>query len=382
MSVSRYVPKFKHYGTSMSLDTRVRCVIGSHNMGYSNYYKTLLTKLGCLEENDEENRHLSSGITRIGKIKACNKAYKQQLHVKRRRKHGLLARTHQQLLQERVDRARNLGTYQTGVAILGDETIQQSSISNKKQTKKADKICSSCGKAGRKTWRTKTCANHHQYLQSKQKSTIGTDNQQNIRTHLQETENQANKVSEKIGVHGDDNGRLEMVVDDFGVAASKNEATPTVGNNDVLPLSKNDLPASADNFHKNNEENCETRKVSNCTNNYGNSMLSSEKSTSNDKNIRTATPVLNHTNDVSSSTKDLLNCTVIHDCVDVSAGEKYSTDVDSTDSKQIFFSDSTQDVNVNVSSIVENLNDIEDFPSNFEFFSDEDSENSFFTPDK
>ena len=44
----------------------------------------------------------------------------------------------------------------------------------------------------------------------------------------------------------------------------------------------------------------------------------------------------------------------------------------------------TQKINVvlNISSIVENLNDIEDFPSNFEFFRDEDSENSFFTPDE
>ena len=27
MAVSRYVPKFKHYGTTCALDTRVRCVI-------------------------------------------------------------------------------------------------------------------------------------------------------------------------------------------------------------------------------------------------------------------------------------------------------------------------------------------------------------------
>ncbi len=74
MSVSRYVPKFKHYGTSMSLDTRVRCVIGSHNMGYTTYYKTMLTKLGCLEEKDNENRPISSGIARIGKAKSWNKA--------------------------------------------------------------------------------------------------------------------------------------------------------------------------------------------------------------------------------------------------------------------------------------------------------------------
>lgn len=28
MTVSRYVPKFKHFGTTMALNTRVRCVIG------------------------------------------------------------------------------------------------------------------------------------------------------------------------------------------------------------------------------------------------------------------------------------------------------------------------------------------------------------------
>ena len=37
MCVSRYVPKFKHFGTTMSLDSRVRCVIGVHNVGYANY---------------------------------------------------------------------------------------------------------------------------------------------------------------------------------------------------------------------------------------------------------------------------------------------------------------------------------------------------------
>lgn len=62
--------------------------------------------------------------------------------------------------------------------------------------------------------------------------------------------------------------------------------------------------------------------MSNYTNNYGISILSSKKSTSNDKNVRTVTLVLNHMNDVSSSIKDLPICTVIHDYVDVAAGEK------------------------------------------------------------
>ena len=130
MSVSRYVPKFKHCGTSMSLDTRIRCVIGSHNMGYDLFYSTLLANLGCTDRKDRENHYLSSGIKRIGKTKLSNRSYKQTLVAKRRRKHGQLARTREQIYNERVDKAKNLGTYETGVAILGDDTTtntQQSS---------------------------------------------------------------------------------------------------------------------------------------------------------------------------------------------------------------------------------------------------------------
>jgi len=126
MLVSRYVPKFKHYGTTMSLDTRIRCVVGQHNMRYHDYYKSLLIKLGCLEENDGDNLHISSGIARIDKKKICNRRYKRKMEVKRRRKHGQLATTKQQIYEERVDRARNMGTYQTGVAILGTDDAQQS----------------------------------------------------------------------------------------------------------------------------------------------------------------------------------------------------------------------------------------------------------------
>ena len=78
MAVSRYVPKNKHYGTSMSLDTRVRCVIGTRNMGYSSYFKTLLRNLGCLDENDKENCPLSSGITRTDKTKLRNASDKKK----------------------------------------------------------------------------------------------------------------------------------------------------------------------------------------------------------------------------------------------------------------------------------------------------------------
>ena len=44
MAVSRYVPKFKHFGTTTSLDTRIRCAIGTHNVSHRTFYSTLLKK--------------------------------------------------------------------------------------------------------------------------------------------------------------------------------------------------------------------------------------------------------------------------------------------------------------------------------------------------
>ena len=85
------------------------------------------------------------------------------------RKHGQLARTRQQIYDERVFMTRNLGTYKTGVAILGqgDRTTtntQQSSTFNTISGSR-NKTCNNCGKQGHKTWRAKSCTNHHLYLQ-------------------------------------------------------------------------------------------------------------------------------------------------------------------------------------------------------------------------
>ena len=79
MSVSRYVHKFKHYGTSMSLDTRIRCAIGSYNMGYDLLNSTLLDNLGCTDIEDGKNSYLSSGIKRIYKTNLSSRSYKLKL---------------------------------------------------------------------------------------------------------------------------------------------------------------------------------------------------------------------------------------------------------------------------------------------------------------
>ena len=108
MFLSKYVPKFKHRGTIMSLDTRIQCVIGHRNMGYETYYKTFLKDLGCLQE--DKKFHISVGLTRINWEKLRIREYTQIIENERKRKHGQLARTK---YEERVDWTQNLGTYQT-----------------------------------------------------------------------------------------------------------------------------------------------------------------------------------------------------------------------------------------------------------------------------
>ena len=158
-------------------------------MGYETYYKTLLQNLGCLQKDDE--CHLSTGLTRISEAKLSNRKYKQVIENKRRRKHGQLAKSKQQIYEERVDRAKNMGTYQTGVALIGNESTQQSS----KQPKNNSKVCKSCGGTGHKTSRSKTCNNHHQYLATK---SIEKAKQQQICTHLDVTGNKDAMVRSKI----------------------------------------------------------------------------------------------------------------------------------------------------------------------------------------
>ena len=99
-SVSRYVPTFKHLGTTMALDTRVRCVIGTWNMGYENYYLTLLTNLGCIDEYC--NKNITYGISRIYKARLDNRKMKQKQEFKRRRKHSQYAKTRQQIYEEGI----------------------------------------------------------------------------------------------------------------------------------------------------------------------------------------------------------------------------------------------------------------------------------------
>ena len=171
MAVSRYVPKFKHYGTTMALDTRVRCVIASHNMGYATFFSTLLVRLGCIEKAAIPNRLLTIGLSRTSESKKIGKKFQQKPSSKRKRKHGLLAKTKKQIYEERIDRANKLGTYKSGIAIVFDdeEPITEQEPS---QSSTAANKCPRCGKKGHKTVRSKQCLFHNEYIAKKQCTVI------------------------------------------------------------------------------------------------------------------------------------------------------------------------------------------------------------------
>ena len=268
-SVARYAPKFKHYGTTMSLESRVRLVIGVHNSGYSNYYLTLLTFLGCIGKSDED-RLLFNGIHRISKTKLNNQQMKQTATYKRKRKHGQMARTKQQLYEEGVDRANKMGTYESGIAILRDDVQQQqqqqqnkrqsitvSDSSNKNKTKATNQsICSLCGLKGHKTNRSKSCKFHSQYIEKQQQNKQSESKRKNElkNTQLMEEESK-NDISNPKEVVGGVTG--ECLVATEGKFAAVDASTLAISKNFSLLQKALDIKLA----ERNNEKNEKLKSV-------------------------------------------------------------------------------------------------------------------------
>jgi len=63
-----------------------------------------------------------------------------------------------------------MGTYQTGIAILGqqDQQLTQQSSATDSATPKR-KVCGKCGQHGHITWRAKACRRHSEYISSKKR---------------------------------------------------------------------------------------------------------------------------------------------------------------------------------------------------------------------
>ena len=239
MAVSKYVPKYKHFGTTMALDTRIRCVIGTHNLGYKGFYFALLKNLGCLDNNSfSKKRLILSGIARIDETRNQNKIIKSQPATKRRRKFGLLAKTKRQIYEERVDRATKMGTYKTSAAIIcNEEELLQTKSSKKKE---AQNKCSKCGKTGHKTWRSRKCFFHDDYIM--EKALPSNTRKKKKHTHTHDLPETSIVVADRSGLIDEGSKSKLDEKNKNNDTGSENELCGTASDNrNIIPVPKNTI---------------------------------------------------------------------------------------------------------------------------------------------
>jgi len=158
--VSKMCPKHKHYGSTPTLKTRLTLVAGVHNMGFQNFYSTLMADLRILDDSTVEA--LSSNIIRINRTKLQDRERRQTHAFKRQRAHGKRAKTRQEVFEDRIDREHRLGTYKSGIAIEDDEA-EDEPPNNNAGTVKPTKQCKWCSDKNHKTWRSKKCRFNENY---------------------------------------------------------------------------------------------------------------------------------------------------------------------------------------------------------------------------
>ena len=199
-AIARVAPKFKHYGATMTLKTRIFLVAAIANIGYKEFYLNFLPMLG-IAVNDDSNDFMT-GITRFDINKKNNYVRKISADYKRKRRYQIKAKIRQQVYEQIVSERQNYGDYASGVA-LEDEAPQddpgctnannksltnsqpESSINNSTTNKKQRKFCNWCQQeTNHTTWRSKDCVAHNQYqehitrrkqLTQTQKNRTGTD---------------------------------------------------------------------------------------------------------------------------------------------------------------------------------------------------------------
>ena len=115
-AIARVVPKFKHFGTTPALDTRISTVMGCTNMGYAEYFLSLI----CMLVNSESIKGslIESGIKRTCKIKDNNRKRKSTNKYKRDRTHGKESKTKREVYESRIDEKNNMGTYKGSIAMM------------------------------------------------------------------------------------------------------------------------------------------------------------------------------------------------------------------------------------------------------------------------
>ena len=214
-AIARMAPKFKHFGTTPGLDTRISTVVGFTNMGYEEYYLRLLSML--VNPDSIKGSLIELGIKRTGKIKQNNRKRKSTNKYKRDRTHGKDSKTRREVLESRIDKDNNMGTYKGSIAMndsdeeeqqnMNENTQQLSSINivNDEQEQKNEEtrkstICSWCSKKDHKTWRSAKCLLHQQYLHQKTSKKKKNSTTTSTSTHQNEENENSDKTISEFGV--------------------------------------------------------------------------------------------------------------------------------------------------------------------------------------
>ena len=230
--IARVVPKFKHFGATLTLQTRIHLVVGIANEGYSKFYGTILPQLVNLKMHN--NHIVNKGIQQIEKLRTKNRHRKVSTDFKRSRKHKTKAKIKEQVYEDRVSKKNNYSTYESGfnfqtetekenqsTIITEGETGQTNEKTKCKEkekkksngTNKNNRFCKWCDKlTNHTTWVSKNCIKHNDWLSiqkkknRKQKKMVLT-NENEKETIQQQRDNNVSDTANVDIVNGDDKRR-------------------------------------------------------------------------------------------------------------------------------------------------------------------------------
>ena len=210
--ISRVAPKFKHFGATLTLHTRIHLVIAMTNEGYANFYTNLLPQLVNL--NKHNNLIVQRGIHQIEKLRRKNLTRKSSTDFKRSRKHKTQAKISEQVYEERISERNNYGTYESGFNFEPEEEKQttiiergqdenankESEVSTQEQgrgtSKRAtkQKYCKWCNTHTNHTTRqSKSCSFHNEWLEEQKNKKKGRK-----KLTVDDSTNTTNKEKEKV----------------------------------------------------------------------------------------------------------------------------------------------------------------------------------------
>ena len=118
-AVGRLCLKFKQFGTTLTLTTRVNIVVSILNTGFKAFYNKLFQELGIQQSC---NKCLSNRIVRLDKLKRNNAIRKTTIDYIPQYKHDIQPKKREQNLEERT--STKVGTYGSRIAMVKSDDNQ------------------------------------------------------------------------------------------------------------------------------------------------------------------------------------------------------------------------------------------------------------------